>query len=132
MRYFTGLLGFRDEGWVIYEQQLAVYDDSIQPTGTIHWKNDGPFGTPNPHVEMKKLRHSLVLHVEGPSESKIKDCANTAFAASVLAAIAAAIATGGIAAANAAITAGVSTMGACIGQGVAKVEDRSHWIYWDV
>ncbi len=65
---------------MVVRQNLASYDDSIQPTGTIHWKNDGPFGTPAPHVEMKKLHHDLVLTVEGPDEDRIRDCIRKAAA----------------------------------------------------
>lgn len=115
----------------IVHQEVASYDDSFQPTGTIHWKNDGPWGTPNPHVEWKKLHHSLTLTIEGPDEGKIRDCLGKAAAAGVLAAIAAAIATGGFAL-SAAISAALSTLTSCLGDGcTARMDDDSHWIYWD-
>lgn len=118
-------------GRVVVTQTLAAYEDSIQPTGTIHWKNDGPFGTPVPHVEMKKLSHRLVLTVEGPDEDRIRDCIRQAGAAGLIAAIVAA-ATGG-AALPAAIAAVLAALEQCLGEGFsARVDDQSHWIYWDV
>jgi hypothetical protein len=115
-----------------FNQTLASYDDSFQPTGTIHWKNDGPFGTPNPHLEWKKLHHELTLTVSGPDQDKIHSCVNQAFAAGVLAAIVAAVASGGAAAAQAGISAALSALKGCLGEGfTAAVNDNSHWEYWD-
>jgi len=115
----------------IVHQEIASYDDSFQPTGTIHWKNDGPWGTPNPHVEWKKLHHALALTIEGPDEGKIRDCLGKAAAAGVLAAIAAAIATGGLAL-SAAISAALSALTSCLGDSFSvRIDDESHWIYWD-
>ncbi|MDB5469780.1 MAG: hypothetical protein JWR84_1340 [Caulobacter sp.] len=117
---------------VIVRQTLATYEDSIQPTGTIHWKNDGPFGTPMPHVEMKKLHHGLVLTIEGPDEDKIRDCISKAVAAGLIAAIVAAAAGGG-GALGAAISAALAALEQCLGDGFSvRVNDLSHWIYWDV
>lgn len=99
---------------VIVRQSLAAFDDSFQPTGTIHWHNDGPFGTPTPHVEMKKLHHELTLVVEGPDEARIRSCINQAIAAGLIAAIAAAFATGGLAL-QAAISAALTALTACLG-----------------
>lgn len=119
-------------GLVVVRQNLASYDDSIQPTGTIHWKNDGPFGTPAPHVEMKKLHHDLVLTVEGPDEDRIRDCIRKAAAAGLVAAIVAAVATGG-GALHAAIAAALAALERCLGDGFSvRIDDQSHWIYWDV
>lgn len=119
-------------GRVIVRQTLATYEDSIQPTGTIHWKNDGPFGTPMPHIEMKKLRHQLVLTVEGPDEDKIRDCIRKAAAAGLIAAIVAAAAGGG-GALQAAVSAALAALERCLGDGFSvRVNDLSHWIYWDV
>lgn len=112
-------------GRAIIHQTLAEYDDSIQPTGTIHW--DGLI----PHVEMKKLRHRLVLTVEGPDAARIEDCIRQAATAGVIAAIAAAIATGGLGL-TAALSAALSTLSACLGEAYTpRIEDQSHWIYWD-
>jgi len=112
-------------------QRIASYDDSIQPTGTIHWHNDGPFGLPTPHVEMKKLHHDLVLSIDGPDADKIRDCLNRAIAAGVVAAIAAAIATGGLAL-QAAISAALAELQGCLGDGFSvRIDDQSHWEYWD-
>lgn len=120
------------DGRVIVNQTLAAYDDSIQPTGTIHWKNDGPFGAPMPHIEMKKLHHELVLTIEGPDEDSIRDCICKATAAGLIAAIVAAIASGG-GALHAAISAALATIERCLGDGFSvRISDRSHWIYWDV
>lgn len=115
-----------------YSQTLASYDDSLQPTGTVHWKNDGPFGTPNPHLEWKKLHHELTLAVSGPDEGRIRGCVNQAFAAGVLASVIAAVASGGAAAAQAGISAALSALTGCLGDGfTASVNDNSHWEYWD-
>lgn len=115
----------------IVQQTLASYDDSHQPTGTIHWHNDGPWGLPTPHVEMKKLHHDLLLTVEGPDEAHIRHCIQQAIAAGAVAAIIAAITTGG-GALTAAIGAFLSTLQSCLGEGFsARVDDQSHWIYWD-
>ncbi|WP_201722771.1 hypothetical protein [Caulobacter sp. BP25] len=118
-------------GLVIVQQSLATYDDSFQPTGTIHWKNDGPFGLPTPHVEMKKLRHELTLTIEGPNEDQIRNCIRQAAVAGVIAAIVAAVATGG-GALHAAISAALAALEQCLGDGFSvRIDDQSHWIFWD-
>jgi subtilisin family serine protease len=118
-------------GRPVIVHRLASYDDSIQPTGTIHWRNDGPFGLPTPHVEMKKLHHELVLTLDGPDEPRMRDCLNQAVAAGVIAAIAAAVATGGLAL-QAAVSAALATLTSCLGAGFqARVDDKSRWDYWD-
>jgi hypothetical protein len=119
-------------GHVIVHQNLASYDDSFQPTGTIHWKNDGPWGTPLPHPEWKKLHHDLVLTVEGPDEAKIRDCIQKAIAAGIIAAIVAAVTTGG-GALGAALSAAIAALKTCLGDGFSvRIDDNSHWIYWDM
>lgn len=118
-------------GLVSVQQSLATYDDSFQPTGTIHWKNDGPFGTPMPHLEMKKLRHDLTLTIEGPDEDRIRGCIRQAAAVGLIAAIVAAIATGG-GALHAAISAALAALEQCLGDGFSvRIDDQSHWIFWD-
>lgn len=120
------------KGHVLVEHVFAVYDDSIQPTGTIHWTNEGPFGLPVPHVEMKKLRHELTLVVEGHDEAKIRECINSSIQAGTVAAIIAAFITGGWAAAEAFVSAVLTSLLGCLGSGyTAQINDRSHWIYWD-
>lgn len=115
------------------EITLGRWEDSHQPTGTIHWKNDGPFNTPVPHPEWKKLVHQAVLRIEGPDEAAIRRCIDQALTAAVLAAVAAAIATGGLGAGNAALSAGMSALTACLGDSYSvQVHDKSHWEYWDM
>jgi hypothetical protein len=114
----------------IFNQTIAGWDDSHQPTGTIIWINDGPFGTPTPHLEMKKLEHRLVLTVEGPDGEAIRKCVERAVNAGLFAAIVAVVVTGGGALA-AAIGAAISELKSCLGDGfMVKIEDRSHWVYW--
>lgn len=106
----------------IISQEIAVYDDSFQPIGFCS-------GFP-PKVKMKKLRHRLILTIEGPDERKIRRCINEAIAAGLLAAIIAVFVTGG-AALSAAIGALKSYLVACLGSGFeVRIDRRSHWIEW--
>lgn len=108
----------------IITTDLAIYDDSFQPTGRTRFD-------PWPHIEMKKLRHHLTLTVSGPDENKIRGCINQAIGAGLLVAIAAAYATGGLGL-SAAVTAFLSSLTSCLGNGFeAKVDDRSYWIIWE-
>jgi hypothetical protein len=117
---------------IIFKKTLAVYEDSIQPTGTIHWHNDGPWGSPNPHTEMKKLVHELVLTVEGPNQNQINNCVDQAFTVGIIAGIAAAFASGWAAAADAAMSGALASLSACLGATYTeKVDDLSHWVFWD-
>jgi hypothetical protein len=112
-----------------FERTIAVYDDSFQPTGTIHWSGHFP---PVPHVEMKKLRHELTIVADGPDEDKIRRCIDTSLQAGALAAIIAAFASGGWAAAEAFVSGALGALETCLGQGFGvKLSDHSHWIYWD-
>ncbi|OAT18849.1 hypothetical protein M979_1673 [Buttiauxella noackiae ATCC 51607] len=124
----------RDATRSLISQQLASYDDSIQPTGTIHWKNDGPFGLPVPHPEMKKLTHSIIITVDGPDESKVRECLSRAFTSATIAAILAALISGGMAAASAFFAAGTESLKSCLGDELISVNivDDSHWVFWDV
>jgi hypothetical protein len=80
---------------------------------------------------MKKLHHDLVLTIEGPDEGKIRECLAKAAAAGLIAGIAAAIATGGLGL-QAALSAFLSALLDCLGGAyTARIEDQSHWIYWD-
>jgi hypothetical protein len=107
----------------IVTTDLAIFDDSFQPTGNTKFD-------PWPHVEMKKLRHHLTLKVTGPDENKIRSCINQSVAAGLIAAIAAAYATGGLGL-SAAVSAFLASLTSCLGNGFeAKVDDRSYWIYW--
>lgn len=110
-------------GHVIVRRDIGSYDDSFQPVGVCKWD-------PLPHVRMKKLRHHLVLTVEGPDEAHIRDCINKALAAGLLAAIIAAMATLG-AALPAAISAFLKALSVCLGAGfTVRIDDESHWEYW--
>jgi hypothetical protein len=109
-----------DRGHVVVSETIAVYDDSFQPIGFC-----GGF-----HLKMKKLRHELILTVEGPDEAKIRSCLSQAVAAGLIAAIISAFVTGG-AALPAAIAAATSTLEACLGRGFSiRFDNRSHWIEW--
>ena len=124
--------GFLRTGHVIVKHHLGSYDDSTQPTGTIHWKNDGPFGIPNPHIEMKKLHHDVDIVIEGPDQEKIEACLKQALTAGVLAAIAGAIATGGLGGASAGIAAAQAALISCLGAAFSvRIDTSSHWIFWD-
>lgn len=108
---------------VIYNQTLAVFDDSFQPTGNTKFD-------PWPHAEMKKLRHELILTVKGPDEAKIRSCLQQGAILAAIAAIAAAAGTGG-AALPAAVSAFTSSLVSCLGESYdVRIDDRSHWIYW--
>ena len=113
-------------GHVIVSRELGAFEDSFQPTGRTkfgNWKH--PVS-----AEMKKLHHDLVLVVEGPDEGKIHSCVNEAVAAGLIAAIAAAFATGG-AALPAAIAAFLASLEECLGAAyTARVDNSSHWEYW--
>jgi hypothetical protein len=110
---------------VVYRKDLASFDDSIQPTGTIHWHGL------TPHIEMKKLHHTLTLVVEGPDMGTIDNCFHQAATAAIIAAIIAAYATGGLGL-GAALDAFVSALTACLGSSHrARIENHSHWVYWD-
>lgn len=110
-------------GHVIHRQIIASFDDSFQPTGRTKFD-------PWPHLEMKKLHHELELVVEGPDESKIKDCIARAAAAGLIAAIIAALATGG-AALPAAISAFLAALQNCLGNHfTVRIDNHSHWEYW--
>lgn len=110
-------------GLMSVTQTIASYEDSFQPTGRTKFD-------PWPHAEMKKLHHDLVLTVQGPDEAKIRNCINRAIAAGAIAAILAAVGTGG-AALPAAISAFLTELTNCLGNGFsARVDDHSHWVYW--
>ncbi|MGH8501974.1 MAG: hypothetical protein ACREVE_05775 [Gammaproteobacteria bacterium] len=110
---------------VIVERELVTYDDSIQPTGGTR----GRGWPPRISFEMKKLRHTLVLTVEGPDQEEIHRCLNESAIVALLAALVAAAGTGG-AALPAAISAFLSALTNCLGYKTARVDDRSHWIKW--
>ncbi|MEQ0423235.1 hypothetical protein [Klebsiella sp. JB_Kp036] len=115
-------------------QEIFQYDDSFQPTGTIHWKNDGPFGLPNPHVEMKKLHHSIIITVEGVDDDSFHNCLNRAFNSALIASIAAAFLSGGMAAASSFLSVGLQSLKDCLANDAIdiNINDDSHWVYWDL
>jgi len=128
----SGNIALMQSASVIYRQELTHYEDSHQPTGTIHWKNDGPFGTPNPHAEMKKLVHILTLTINGPDEGTIRKCVSDALAQGLLTALIAAFLTAGIGAVQAFVATVTGSLTACIGGGTIRFDDDSHWEYWDL
>jgi hypothetical protein len=112
-------------GHVIIHHNLISFDDSIKPTG-IHWHGV------TPHIRMKKLHHELVLTVEGPDEGRIKECINAAIAAALLSAIAESIVTG-CTTLPASVSAFLSTITGCLGNSyTARINDKTHWIHWDI
>jgi hypothetical protein len=113
---------------VLLAKTIAVYDDSFEPTGTIHWHGI------EPHIEMKKLRHELSLTIEGPDDTKeaILNCLKQAGVASALSATVAAFAGAGIGATPAAWDLFRNAFLTWAGQQVnARLDDQSHWITWD-
>ena len=116
----------------LYDQVVATYDDSFQPTGTIHWGNSGGLiPVPIPHVEMKKLHHELHLVIDGPDGSDVSGCIQSAAFVGLIAGVVAGYATGG-AALPAAEDAAVAALLGCLGgKSSASFEDNSHWITWD-
>jgi len=116
---------------IIYQREIARYEDSIQPTGTLIWKNDGPFGAPMPHAEMKKLEHKLTLKVEGPNNDKVDSCVNEAATAAVLTGLVVGFTTGGMAGVSAAGAAFTESIERCLGESFSvTLYDNSHWVYW--
>jgi hypothetical protein len=109
----------------LYRRDLAQFDDSIQPTGTIHWSGI------TPHVEMKKLHHTLTLVIEGPDQNDMDRCFHQAATAAVIAAIVAAYATGGLGL-SAAVDAFIGALTACLGANYSvRVDNHANWVYWD-
>ena len=80
------------------------------------------------HVEMKKLRHRLVLTVEGPDPVRIeRGLARLA----PLGAVASANDVDGLAL-PAAATAILARLLDQLGEAyVARIDDQFHWVYWD-
>lgn len=119
---------------ILHKDTIAIFDDSFQPTGTIHWKNDGPWGLPNPHIEMKKLRHELVLTIEGPEDLKdaAENCLRQGAIAGAVSALIASFIGAGIGATGAAWAAFQTAFIACAGNQIQiRIDDSSHWITWD-
>ena len=119
---------------ILHQGSIAIFDDSFQPTGTIHWPNDGPFGIPTPHVEMKKLRHELTLTVEGPEDLRaaVEDCFKQAAVSAAIAAVIGSFVGAGIGATGAAWETFQTQFIACAGNQIqVRIDDQSHWITWD-
>jgi len=111
---------------ILYQNTIAVFDDSFQPTG-VEW--DGWV----PHVKMKKLRHELTLTVEGPDDlgGAVQNCIQQGTIAAAVAAIAASFIGAGIGATGPAWTAFQATFIQCAGEQVQmRLDDKSHWIEW--
>lgn len=116
---------------VLYQRQIARYDDSHQPTGTIIWLNDGFMGSPTPHAEMKRLEHILTLRVEGPTNETVEACVNEAATAAVITGLIVGFTTGGMAGVSAAGTTFCESVKSCLGANfTVTLYDDSHWIYW--
>lgn len=108
-------------GHVIYKQTIASYEDSWQPIGFC-----SGFGS----IKMKKLKHDLVLTIEGPDGEKIKNCIERSIGIGLIAAIIAAYVTGG-AALPAAISAFLASIESCLGEGFSvRFDDHSDWVKW--
>jgi hypothetical protein len=104
----------------IYQRDIAHFEDSWQPIGMCSLIS----------VKMKKLKHTLTLTIEGPDRQHMEKCAQQAFAVGIMAAIAAAFATGGLGL-KAAIEAAVGYLVGCLGSGYnVRFDDRSHWEEW--
>ncbi len=117
---------------VLYDQVVASFDDSIQPTGTIHWGTSGGLvPVPVPHVEMKKLHHELHLVINGPSGADVTNCIRSAAFVGLLAGVVAAYATAGAGIAAAEAVA-ITSLTACLGgQFNVGFQDNTQWITWD-
>jgi hypothetical protein len=85
---------------------------------------------------MKKLAHTLILTIDGPSSaadvvSKAHECVNKALAAGAIAAVGAAFISGGIGSANAAWATASATLTGCLGGSYSvTIDDESHWVTW--
>ena len=120
---------------ILFNHSISSYDDSHQPTGTVHWRNDGPFGLPNPHPEWKRLHHELFLIIEGPDDLRdaVIGCINQGAVAAALAVLAAAFLGAGLGATGPAFEAFRAVFTACIGSALeVRIEDHSDWIFWDM
>lgn len=118
---------------ILHQGNVAIFDDSFQPTGEFESKDDGPFGLPVPHAKWKKLRHTLAFTIEGPEDltAAAEDCLKKAAVAGAFAAIVAAFTTGGIGAVSALWQAFEATFLACAGEQVStRIDDHSEWLYW--
>jgi hypothetical protein len=105
---------------------VAQFEDSWQPTGNTKWENWAI------HVEMKKLKHKLVLRIDGPENTQavVRGCMTQAAGAGLIAAVAAAFATGG-AALPAATTAALGALANCLGNAYqVRFDDESNWETW--
>lgn len=111
---------------VLYQNVIAVFDDSFQPTG-VEWEGLVP------HLKMKKLRHELTITVEGPEDlgESARTCLQEAGIAGLVAAVAAAFIGAGIGATGPAWAAFQAAFVRCAGNQVSlHLDDNSHWIEW--
>ena len=110
---------------LLYDHDLASYDDSHQPTGGVK-------GFP-PHFEFKKLHHILRLVVEGPDNTQqaVNDAVNRALQDGLIAALVAAFVSGGAAAIPAAEAAVVTSLNNSLGNLYnISVKSDSNWVFW--
>jgi hypothetical protein len=117
---------------VLYDHVIARFDDSIQPTGTIHWgQSGGLIKVPIPHVEMKKLAHELHLVISGPDGGDVTHCVQSGAVVGLIAAVVTAYVSGG-AAIGAAEEAFKDALLLCLGANFSvRFDNQSHWVTWD-
>lgn len=107
------------QGAALVRQDLASFDENPVPIG---------FGASFDHIEMKKLRHTLSLTIEGPDSSAIHRRLVEATAMGLVANIARAHALGG-GALYAAISALLARLQRHLGDAFdVRIDDRTDWI----
>lgn len=107
----------------VFQQTLCVYDDNVRPTGAVHRHGA------TSQFEMKKLRHRLVLTIEGPDRVLVEQGFARTIATDTITSdtVASAVASGGFA-----LQPALSSLLDHLGDAyVARIDDQSHWIYWD-
>jgi len=110
----------------IYRREVAVYDDSFQPDGV----EAVGFGL---RLKFKKLRHSLMLTVDGPENAAnaVTGCIEQGAVAAAATVLASSFLGVGIAGTGAAWDAFLAQFVNCAGNQVhAKIDDHSTWIHW--
>ena len=114
---------------ILLSKTIAVYDDSFQPTGEVHWQGL------DPHIEMKKLRHELTLTIEGPNDEMAAaiGCLKEAGIAAALSTVVAAFSGVGIGGTSAAWGIFQAAFLKCAGEKIqTRLDDKSIWIKWDM
>ena len=115
----------------VFRRTIARYEDSHHPTGAIVWSNDGPFGVPTAHPEMRKLEHALTLVADGPDQGRINEGVDQSLTAPVMSGLVAGFAGGGLAAISEPGAAFIQNLLSALGQGfAARLEDDARWVHW--